>query len=434
MDAPAEFCATRGAENIHLSWLVRLRWLALAGQVLVLFGVERVLGIALPRGPVAVVLGAIALSNALCARVVGRRRVTEGSLVVVLAFDISLLTALLHMAGGPVNPFSFLYLVHIALAAVTLRPAAAWALAGWSLLSFGVLFVLPPWPHSLVHEEVARGDPLWLHVRGMYVAFGLSAVLVVYFIQHIRQALAERERELAAARDLSARHSKFVALATLATGAAHELGTPLSTIAVIAKDLQNALRDADEDVVADVQLIREQVRRCQEIVQQMSAKVGPGAGEGLEFVPIDQLALTAATSGAGRGVGVEVEVGPELYGKSMPIARGAFARAVGNLVRNAVQASPPGGEVRVCFAARDRGLLVEVRDRGKGMSRAVLARAGEPFFTTKPPGEGTGLGLFLTRTMVEQMGGRLEIESTEGCGTTARVWVPWLDAPQSCGT
>lgn len=412
-------------ENIQLAWLVRLRWLALAGQLLVVAGIEGLLGIALPWGPLAAVLGAEAASNVLCRWAATHWRVTERWLVAVLALDVLLLTALLHMTGGPVNPFSFLYLVHIVLAAVTLQQAAAWALAGLGLLAFGLLFVLPPWPGATVHAHAGHADHLWLHLQGMYVAFAVSAAFVVYFVQRIRQALTEREHELAAARDLAARQAKFAALATMAAGAAHELGTPLSTIAVAAGELEKALAGCAPGALPDVRLIREQVRRCQGILQQLSVEAGQGMGEGVENVPVAELAERLRSRELGGKVKVQVEVSPLLRDRKIAVVRQAFVRAVENLVQNAVQASPDGSTVMVRCGEKNGALVVEVEDHGKGMSPQVLARAGEPFFTTKEPGQGIGLGLFLARTMIEQMGGQLDISSAEGRGTTATLVLPW---------
>jgi two-component system sensor histidine kinase RegB len=408
--------------------LVRLRWLALLGQLLVVAGIEALLAVRLPWPWIAVVFGAEALSNLVCAGLAKRRPVTEAWLVVILALDVLLLTALLHMTGGPVNPFTFLYLVHIALAAVTLRPVAAWGLTALGLVAFGLLFALPAWPGFSPHEGNLHHDHLWLHLQGMYVAFGVSAVFIVYFVQRVREALAEREKELAAARDLTARQAKFAALATMAAGAAHELGTPLSTIAVAAKEVEKRLANAAEPIQADIRLIREQVRRCQRILHQMAAEAGQGVGEGIEAVPATDLASVLAAESPSKDVPVFVELDVDDPTRRIFVSRQAMARALRNLVRNAVQASPPGAAVHVRFSLRGPRLEIEVADRGRGMAPEVLSRAGEPFFTTKEPGEGIGLGLFLTRTLVEQMGGTLEVQSALGQGTTARIVLPAADA------
>lgn len=420
-------------ENIQLSWLVRLRWLALGGQILLVSGVDVLLGIPLPWVALLGVLGTEAASNLVCAWVANRHPVTERWLVAVLALDIVLLTALLHFTGGPVNPFTFLYLVHIALAAVVVRATAAWTLTGLGLLGFGLLFVLPPWPEGRLLGEVpsAHQDHLWLHLQGMYVAFGLSAVLLVYFIQRVRQALAQREQELGAARDLAARQARFAALATMVAGAAHELGTPLATIAVAARELERVLDGVPEGVRNDLALIRQEVRRCQHILQQMALATGQGTGESVEEVTIGEIAAELVREFGGEAERLVVDVPHSLVGQRIGLVRQAFLRALANLVRNGLQASPAPSPVRVEFRQTGNQLQVEVVDRGAGMSADILARAGEPFFSTKPPGKGIGLGLFLARTMVQQMGGDLDLDSSPGMGTRARVHLPWPPATQS---
>jgi len=301
-----------------------------------------------------------------------------------------------------------------------------------ALLAFGLLFVLPSWVgYPSATGDGGHGDHLWFHLQGMYVAFAVSAGFIVYFVQRLRQALAERERELALVRDLAERQAKFAALATVAAGAAHELGTPLSTIAVAARELECTLAREAEFARADIRLIRDQVRRCQHILQQMSGEAGQEIGEHLEAVRIEECAEAVVKAGLASPAAVCVEISPELKGATIHLPRRAINRALGCLLRNAEQASAPGRSIHLRFFARAGWLVAEVEDAGTGMEPAVLARAAEPFFTTKAPGEGIGLGLFLARSTARQLGGDLELESTAGAGTRARLVLPLDDARKS---
>jgi two-component system sensor histidine kinase RegB len=421
------------AQVINLWWLLRLRWVAIIGQIAVILGVDWLLGIRLPRFPLFAIIGFELVSNALCAMWARRAvRVTDALLAGILAVDVVLLTALLYLTGGPVNPFSFLYLVHIALAAVTLRPRHTWALTLLSLLGFGLLFLVPAWGGGSAVEAHAHHDDLRLHLEGMYVAFGMAAVLIVYFVQRVTQALAQREAELAAARHLAERHEKFASLATLAAGAAHELATPLSTIAVVARELERALEKqrGNDDSVADVRLIRERVTRCHEILQQMTADAGQGTGENPQLCSIDEL-LALAVDGLADAERIAVAVEASARAVGLEVPPRAFARSLRGVMKNALQASAAWQKVSVRVTGDVETVRFEIRDHGVGMAAAVLEHAGEPFFTTKAPGEGMGLGLFLTRTLLGRLGGRLEITSEAGRGTIAIVVLPAARATET---
>ncbi|MBI3783412.1 MAG: HAMP domain-containing histidine kinase [Deltaproteobacteria bacterium] len=412
-------------QTINFRWLIRLRWVAIVGQITIILGVDWLLGIRLPRLPLALIVGIEAASNALCALSARRPvRVTDALLTAILAGDVILLSALLYLTGGPLNPFSFLYVVHIALAAVSLRPLHTWTLTLLSILGFGLLFLLPAWDGG-ADAAHSQHDHMRLHLEGMYVAFGLAAVLIVYFVQRVTQALAQRDIELTAARSLAARHEKFASLATLAAGAAHELATPLSTIAVVARELERALEKQHErlETVADVRLIREQVKRCHEILQQLAADAGQGSGENLRLCGVDELLALAIDALPGRER-LTMVVEPPAHRVLLEVPPRAVARSLRALMKNALQATASWQQVALRATSEGTMLRFEVRDEGAGMLPAVLAHAGEPFFTTKAPGEGMGLGLFLARTLVGRLNGKLDIDSEPGRGTRAVMTLP----------
>jgi two-component system sensor histidine kinase RegB len=417
--------------GIGLSWLLTLRWGALAGQLATIAAVDRLMGIALPLAPLALVLAVGAASNLALGSWRRRADVQESMLAAVMLLDVGLLTAVLYLTGGPFNPFSFLYLVNIALAAVILPPGWTWALVVVSVALFGGLFfahVPLPIDHAMGHDH-----PISMHVQGMWVAFGVAAAFIVYFIQRVRGALAERDAELTAARSAAARHEKLASLATLAAGAAHELATPLSTIAVVAKELERALAAAPGAAVADVRLIREQVERCREILVQMAADAGESAGEALVAVPLVTLLDAATADLAGRD-----RVRRALAADASAIVRvppRALTQALRGVIKNALEASGDGGAVTVHVDARGGTWRLTVQDRGAGMAPDVLAHAGEPFFTTKNGGgitRGMGLGLFLARVVLERLGGELLLDSAAGRGTTVTLVLPAGDPATIC--
>lgn len=407
----------RAPSGLDFSWLVQLRWTSIAGQVLTI-GVTASLGIELPLAALAAVI-AIEVATNVAATVLRRRgAVPESWVRAFMGLDVLFLTALLYLTGGPMNPFSFLYLVPIALAAVVLEPGWTWALAGLSLACFGALFVR----HHPI--EIPHADHMRLHLLGMWVAFGVAAAFIVHFLLRVSRALSARERELEAARSLASRHDKVVALATLAAGAAHELATPLATISVVATELGRLVAPTAEQA-EDVQLIQSEVRRCREILDRMAAGAGETKGEGFERVVVPELARASLQTLAARPP-VQLEITPEAAKLEMAVPLRALSQALRVLLKNAQDASGPDDAVvfRAHVGDADRRLHLEVEDHGGGMSREVLARAGEPFFTTKGPGRGMGLGLFLARTVIERLDGALEIDSLPERGTRVLVTLP----------
>jgi two-component system sensor histidine kinase RegB len=441
--APASGGARRGAAatpgergRLNLSWLVQLHWWAILGQVVIIAGAAKWSGVGLPV-PTLAGLIALEVSGNLALWIWSRRsRITDWAIAGVMVVDAVALTVLLDLTGGASNPFSTLYLVNVALAAVLLPPRGSWLLMGTSLLGFGSLFVhealTSPAHHVHIHMDPAQ--LMAAHLHGMWISFALAAVFIVFFMQRVSRALAARERELQQARALGERREKLASLATLAAGAAHELSTPLSTIAVVAKELHRTLAPtASEDVRGDLQLVREQVARCREILDRMAARAGENAGEAL--APMAARAWAeAALEGFPRRDRVDLEVDAGAGEACIVGPPRALAETLRGLVKNAVQASPP--DARVALRLVRSGWMVRacVIDRGPGMTAEVLERVGEPFFTTKVPGEGMGLGLFLTRALAEQLGGAFHLTSRPGIGTEACFELPAQEAGARSGS
>lgn len=413
--------------RIHLSWLVQLHWWAILGQAVVIVAADALTGIVLPSTTLVGLLVVEVVGNFALGAWAARVRVTDGAIAAVMLLDVVVLTVLLDLTGGASNPFSTLYLVNIALGAVLLPSRWSWGLMIASLLGFGGLFVHEELvgPHHHVRLMVDQQHAMEPHLRGMWVAFSLAAIFVVFFVQRVSSALAERDRELDEARELATRREKLASLATLAAGAAHELGTPLGTIAIVAKELERALAsdgaEGSAEVHGDLKLIREMVARCRAILNRMSARAGEHAGEAFERIDVGAWADAALDGLPSRDrVAVEdVAAGTAILGP--PLALGDALRG---LLKNALQASTPDTKVVLRITAERGRVRADVKDRGRGMPPEILARVGEPFFTTKGPGDGMGLGLFLTRALAEQLGGEFHIASRQGEGTEA-----WIDLP-----
>jgi two-component system sensor histidine kinase RegB len=409
--------------DVGLAWLIRLRWGVAAGCVVAVASGWALLGVRSSPAWVGAGLGLTLATNlALARRVLGARTASRPVRAAALVLDALALTLVLRVAGGPANPFSVLYLVGIALAAVTLGTVWTWVLALLAVCGYGSLFLGDPAAGHAGH--IFAG-----HLRGMWLAFSLAAAFIAYFVGQLARAMTRRERQLAEARERAARYERLASLATLAAGAAHEIGTPLATIAVAARELERALelRPDGAALVDDARLIRTELGRCRAVLDEMAAGAGETAGEAPSpFEPaelLDDVRARLAPALAGR-----LSSGAPPPDVALELPRQACARALESLVRNALEASPPGAVVELGARAGEGSVRFVVSDRGPGMSAGVLARAGEPFFSTKPPGAGLGLGLFLARTVAQHVGGRLRLESRPGEGTRATLELPFAPA------
>ncbi len=416
--------------RINLSWLLLLRWGAAAGQVITVVVVSGWLGIDLPLLALFVLIGIGAATNA-AAMVWASRvdQVPEAAPAVLMLIDVAILTGLLALTGGPSNPFSTLYLVNIALAAAVLPPRWTWALVVLSIACFAILFSVSVGDHEAMGHAAHGG--LGLHFEGMFVAFVVSAAFIAYFVQRVTSELARRDAELADAQHARARAERLASLGTLAAGAAHELSTPLSTIAVVARELERKLvaTEGEDDAAEDARLVREQVDRCRHILDQMSADAGEVRGDA--FVPVELADLVAeSTDGLREGNRLDVVVEPVVPARSLYVPRRAVVQALRAVTKNALEASPSGSAVEIRAGLHGREWRIDVRDHGGGMSEEVLARVGEPFFTTKGPDRGMGLGVFLAQTVLSGLGGGLVLHSRPGDGTTAELRLPVESGPE----
>jgi two-component system sensor histidine kinase RegB len=414
------------APKIGLAWLVRLRWLAIFGQLAIVGLALFALRVSLPLTLVCGLIGVTALSNLLLTWWLRASEPSARALCGVLVLDVLTLTGLLLSAGGASNPFSVFYLVHVALAALLLAPRPAWLVASLTSLAFGSLFVLPSHtidPHAMhMHHGAST-----MHLQGMWLAYSLAAGFVVHFVSRVASALQAREHELFELQRSAVRHEKLASLSTLAAGAAHELGTPLATIALVAKELEHGLaagKDA-EALTPDARLIRQEVERCREILQQMAARAGEGAGEMLAKVSVhgvEQGLSEALGPGASQLAFEHVgELGEFVAPQRL------LVQVLANLVRNAIDAQAETGNreaVRLVTRVESERAAFEIFDHGAGIPAHSSERVGEPFFTTKAPGRGLGLGVFLARAFAEKMGGELKLEARPGGGTVARLILP----------
>lgn len=409
---------------ITIAWLVRLRWGAVFGQTATIAVASLALRLDLPIIPLTSLVAVTVVSNALLTLRLRRTDdVSTRFIGLLLAADILVLSGLLYFSGGPSNPFSVMYLVHVTLAALVLGVRWAGGMVALSAILYATLFVWHVPVPELSHVHHHAGSPFSVHLQGMWVAFSIAASLIAYFVSRVAGALREREAELARVTAIAARSEKLASLTTLAAGAAHELGTPLATIAVASRELERTLRTQPEHAIEDALLIRTEVERCRGIIQRMSAQSGETLGE-IPRVTTASEVFRGCLERLGKegSDNVVVEAG-DTHAFTCPPE--SAIQVVLSLIHNARWAvRENGGHVILRSAVTPDAVSLEVTDDGVGIEDHVLARIGEPFVTTKAPGEGMGLGVFLARTFAERWGGRFELRSHLGRGTVATLELP----------
>jgi two-component system sensor histidine kinase RegB len=417
---------TRANEMRHVvAWLPFVRWVTCIVLWVVVAAVAFFPHLDLPLRAV----WPFGLAAAICRTSVAAlsqrgQRVPPALLGISWAAEAALLTGLLDITGGPFNPFIVMYVTYVWVSAVTLGVEWALVVATVSIAGFGWL-VLDHVQAELAEHHRLNDFPT--HLFTMWLSGAVIAELVAHYVSRARALLDQRQQQLDEARDRAVRSEHLASLTTLAAGAAHELSTPLATIAVAARELErhadhlSALDGQLTSLKDDAKLIRTEVDRCQVILDGMSGRASDGTASAVEPLKPDTIAqLVRGRLTDAQQERLHVEVAPDL--DAPPVAGAALVQAIAALLKNAFDASDPGASVWLRFAKRDEMLRIEVRDRGAGISPDVRRRVGEPFYTTKEPGHGLGLGLFLTRAFAERAGGTLRFESNDG--TTAILEIP----------
>ena len=411
--------------GIALPWLVGLRWGAMGCQALLILILVRFFEIPVPFLLTAMIFTFGILSN-LFLHFLKRKqvRVSDEIVTSILLLDTGLLTMLLFLTGGAMNPFTFLYLVHLVLGAVLLPVRWSWTIMVTTIICYGTLFFPgvetigalgghPPACH--VMAEVS--GPMLLHLKGMWVAYTITAVCVVFFVGKIQKSLTLQRQTRISLEKERVRSEMLASLATLAAGATHELSTPLSTIAVASAEMIDTLqgRQEDDELLDDAILIRNQIDGCKEILFQMTADAGEHLGEeDRNFSTAEAITWIVNGLKPNQQDSVRVENSATDLVLKMPFR--TLCNSISCLVKNGLEASESGDPVLMKWLQRENKLLVIIQDQGHGMNQDTMEKSVDPFFTTKD--EGQGLGLFLAHTMADRFGGTLEVDSTFGEGTT----------------
>jgi len=424
----------------NANWLIKLRWVAVVGQLVTVLVTRLLFPIQMPALLAILFILLLTAGSNIFLKVwfAKWQSFTQQHLLpwdlalgLILVMDMLSLTVLLFATGGPNNPFSLFFFVNVSLCALILNRSWAWAINCLTILCFaGLMFDhMDLYPLSFGLEKIRLTGILTIQHVGLMIAFSACSSVIVYFMTRLTDEIRENQIRMRRAEAQQARAEKMDALGTLAAGTAHELATPLSTIAIVAKEVEQAFDQhppdfpGAEEVLEDVRLIRSQLERCRNIIDRMASHAGEVIGESIVPVTLDQLAK-ATLEGLIGGQRVALEIESGLGPDKIAVPLHGLSQAIRGLIQNALDADPTDQPVQV-FVDQQEGLLRwRIIDRGPGMDEQHLKRVSEPFFTTKPPGKGMGLGVFLAQNVIQRLGGSILFESKMGKGTCVTVLLP----------
>jgi two-component system sensor histidine kinase RegB len=411
--------------GVRLRALVLIRWAAVIGQVVTALVVYWGLGFSYPVLPVA---GAIALSALLNLVVsLGRpasARIDDREAAIFLSFDILQLAVLLYMTGGVMNPFSLLLLAPVAIGATVLALASTIALAVLTIVSIALL--------ALTHQPLPwNGPPPELpqvYQIGIWVGLTLTTGLITVYNWRLAEEARQMNDALGAAQVALAAAQRMSALGALAAAAAHELGTPLSTIAVVAKEMERQVVP-DDPLREDVELLVSESDRCRSILTRLSVDPAGDISDVYKLVPLPALIEAAARDSKREGVALTFEAGPVVAGGApttapIQVRSPEIMQGIGNIVQNALSFAK--SEVHVATRWSTEWSEVEVTDDGPGFSESLLDELGTPFISTRQGVEGhMGLGVFIAKTLLERTGASVTFGNRRGNQGGAAVVVRW---------
>ncbi len=406
---------------LNLRRLVWLRIIVIPGAAVTLLAASRFYQLPIRIAPLVTILAVLALVNFWTwQRLRGGREIPHAEFFAQMLVDVIALTGILYYSGGSTNPFAYLFLLPLAISATVLPRRYTWPMAGITAAcyTFLLLYRVPLPPFSPPED----GSGFMIHVVGMWLGFVLSAVLIAQFVVSMGETLRDQERSLAEARERALRDERVVAVATLAAGAAHELSTPLATMALVTTELAEEYpRDRYPELHDRIEILRGQIRKCKESLSVISAGAGAGRADAARPVRVDAFMRHAVAEvrrlrpGAAITLSVEGDrPAPEI------IVERTLTQALLNILHNAVDASP--ADVHVSCDWDDQRVRIDVADHGPGIPLKSPRPGSRPAPSTKD--SGLGLGLFLTHTALSHLGGDISFADAPGGGARVTVQLP----------
>jgi two-component system sensor histidine kinase RegB len=381
-----------------------------------------VYGVVLPQRQLIVIICLLIGLNVLTRlRLKAPQTVTDTELFLQMLLDVAGISAVFYYTGGATNPFVWFFLLPLIIAATILPRVYTWIMAALTVGCYSaLLYYHVPLPHGGMHHD----GGFEMHVFGMWLGFVMSAGFVAVLIVGMAHSLRERDRKLAEARELALKNEQLVALGTLAAGAAHELGTPLGTMAILTTELeQEYAGPADQDLRDRLGIIRQQIERCKEALSVISASTGANRAESGHRMTVRDYIEEVITEWQAQRPEARLRFQPDDTTRDCGlVAERTLTQALINILNNAADASPE--KIQLDASCTASGLVLEICDQGPGLKQDVYERLGKTPVTTKH--EGMGVGLYLSYATIERLGGTLSFRNRDGAGTLTRIVLPLL--------
>jgi len=411
----------RAARSNNLLQLIEMRWLAVAGQLLTVLFASFGLGVELPIVPMISLLALLAMFNvASWLRYLLNLPVGDLELLIALLVDVTVLTGQLYYSGGSANPFIYLYLLQVVLGTILLRSHYVWAVVAVTSACF---MLLTQWHQPLALPDAQQHTASNYYVAGLLLCFLINASMLVIFISRISLNLRRRDARLADMRQRAAEEEHIVRMGLLASGAAHELGTPLATLSVILGDwARMAPFAAEPELREEIEQMQVQVTRCKSIVTGILQSAGETRGDAPEETTLhaflDDLIQAWKHTRPAALIVFKRNALPDFP----IISDTALKQMIDNVLDNALEAAPKA-LIEVDAQEVDELLLISVKDKGPGFSPQMLAHLGKPYESSKGR-LGGGLGLFLSVNVARKLGGKLEAFNRPEGGAELRITLP----------
>lgn len=417
-EGPDALPGRRLQARVSQTTLIKIRWVAVAGQAVAILLVHYCLGYTLPLWPALAIVGiSVALNTAAVFQGKWRMRLVERDAALYLAYDMAQLLALLFLTGGLMNPFVVLMLAPLTVSATLLSHRSTAMLTGFAL---GGITLLGMWHYPLPGEMQSVGSPY--HI-GIWIAMAIAITFTSNYIWQLAADARQVSDALGATQMALEREQRISLLGGLAAAAAHQLGTPLGTITLIAREMRRDV-PADSPMAEDIVLLEQEVNRCRDILTELARRPEPDDGDPFRLMTLPALATAAAETylhSENRRLAITAPDGPE--NQPLVLRRTPeLIHGLGNLIQNALQFARNRVEISAEYGPKT--VVLKIVDDGPGFPLALLGRLGEPYVSGRgEDSDHMGLGIFIAATLLEHSGAHLSFSNgAQGGAVIAVAW------------